>query len=343
MGFNSSEQSQSSSGVNQSQQFGSDIWGPQSGYLQDQYGKAQGNTGYDAAGWGGFNQIDEPVGDQWMYHAVADCILATSLLSSFPEVDAKRIGITGISWGGIITCIVAAVDERLKFAAPVYGCGHLGEVPGWLKSHGPPPAVGLRPAGGSDGDAARRWLDLWDPSRYLSRVRMPMLWVAGTNDFAFPLPQLQASYRQPQGERTLAVRVNMVHGQGQGAAPEEIAAFADSIVRPSRASGSSDGSPPLARLTGQGTDGKTAWARFAAARPVVKAEFNFTRDGGLWKDRKWQTAAAELKAAEGPGDAKAMPGREVRATVPDGATAWYFNLIDERGLITSTEHQEPRQ
>jgi hypothetical protein len=130
-----------------------------------------------------------------------------------------------------------------------------------------------------------------------------------------------------------------VHGQGQGAAPEEIAAFADSIVR---------GGPPLARITGQGADGpksgpipgNAAWVRFAASRPVVKAEFNFTRDGGLWKDRKWQTAAAELKAAEGPGDAKAMPGREVRATVPDGATAWYFNLIDERGLITSTEHDE---
>ncbi len=174
-----------------------------------------------------------------------------------------------------------------------------------------------------------------------------MLWVAGTNDFAFPLPQLQASYRQPQGERTLAVRVNMVHGQGQGAAPEEIAAFADSIVRPSRASGSSDGGPPLARITGQGADGpksgpvpgNAAWVRFAAARPVVKAEFNFTRDSGLWKDRKWQTVAAELKAADGPRP-QSWRGREVRATVPDGATAWYFNLIDERGLITSTEHEE---
>jgi cephalosporin-C deacetylase-like acetyl esterase len=28
-------------------------------------------------GWGGFDQIDQPVEDQWTYHAVADVILAT--------------------------------------------------------------------------------------------------------------------------------------------------------------------------------------------------------------------------------------------------------------------------
>src|SRR5438128_654197 len=48
-------------------------------------------------GWGGFNQIDGIEKDQWTYHAVADAILAHSLLRSFPEVDADRIGITGIS------------------------------------------------------------------------------------------------------------------------------------------------------------------------------------------------------------------------------------------------------
>src|SRR5881396_1135128 len=42
-------------------------------------------------GWGGFAQIDEPVTDQWSYHAVAAAVLAHSLIRSFPEVDPKRI------------------------------------------------------------------------------------------------------------------------------------------------------------------------------------------------------------------------------------------------------------
>lgn len=51
-------------------------------------------------GWGGFEQIDNPPQDQWTYHAVADAILAHSLIRSMPEVDPDKIGLTGISWGG---------------------------------------------------------------------------------------------------------------------------------------------------------------------------------------------------------------------------------------------------
>ena len=43
--------------------------------------------------------------NMWSYHAVADVILAHSLLLSFPEVDAKKTVITGISWGGYLTCL----------------------------------------------------------------------------------------------------------------------------------------------------------------------------------------------------------------------------------------------
>ena len=45
------------------------------------------------------------------------------------------------------------------------------------------------------------------------------------------------------------------------------------------------GGPPLAKVTGQDADGKTAWAAFTSARPIAKAELNYTRDKGEWKDR----------------------------------------------------------
>ena len=63
----------------------------------------------------------------WSYHAVANVIRAVSLIRSFKAVDPSRVGITGISWGGYLTCIVAGLDERLAVAVPVYGCGFLHE------------------------------------------------------------------------------------------------------------------------------------------------------------------------------------------------------------------------
>ena len=72
-----------------------------------------------------FGTIDEPIQGQWTYHAVANVILAHSLVRSFEEVDTNRTAVTGISWGGYLTCIVAGLDNRFKAAVPVYGCGFL--------------------------------------------------------------------------------------------------------------------------------------------------------------------------------------------------------------------------
>ena len=136
------------------------------------------------AGWGDFANVDLAPEDQWSYHAVAAVIRGHSLLRSMPAVDANRIGVTGISWGGYLTSIVAGMDSRFRFAAPVYGCGFLGEDSAWLKDF-----AKLGPV------RTERWLSLWDPSQYIGGARMPMLWVNGTNDFAYPLPSWRKSYR----------------------------------------------------------------------------------------------------------------------------------------------------
>ncbi|MEI6794029.1 MAG: acetylxylan esterase, partial [Verrucomicrobiota bacterium] len=52
---------------------------------------------------GTFADTKLPLKEQWMYHALADTMLANSLLRSLPEVDATKIGVMGISWGGVIT------------------------------------------------------------------------------------------------------------------------------------------------------------------------------------------------------------------------------------------------
>jgi dienelactone hydrolase len=79
-----------------------------------------------------FGNVDLAPTEQWSYHAVAAGIRAHSLIRSFPEVNADRTAVTGISWGGYLTCIVAGVDDRFRAAVPVYGCGFLHENSVWL-------------------------------------------------------------------------------------------------------------------------------------------------------------------------------------------------------------------
>lgn len=277
----------------------------------------KGKTGWDRheaggpPGWGGFNQIDDADADQWTYHAVSAVILGHSLLRSFREVDAEKIGITGISWGGYLTCIVASVDTRFKFAAPVYGCGFLGDNSTWLGTF---EKMGQEKAG--------KWLGLWDPSRHLKSAKMPFLWVNGTNDFAYPLDSYQKSYRLPPGERTLAIRIRMAHAHGgPGEKPEEIHAFANAIFK---------GGPPLAKITGQGEEKGAAWATFTSTSTVEKAELCFTKDTGKWQARKWESAPAAIER-----------GR-ASAPIPEGAKVYYLNLVDDRGLVVSTEHVETK-
>jgi dienelactone hydrolase len=257
-------------------------------------------------GWGGFSAVSEPLEEQWPYHAVAAAILGHSLLRSMPEVDPRRVGVTGISWGGYLTSIVASLDDRFRFAAPIYGCGFLGEDSTWLKNF-----AEMGP------EKAQRWLGAWDPSVYLPRAQRPMLWMNGTNDFAYPMNSWQKSYRLPKGKRTLSVPVRMKHSHPDGAIPEEIHAFANAMLR---------GGAPLVKIRAT-TSTET---RYEAAVEVVKAELNFTRDTGKWQERRWETVPAEL-------DGKA---KRASYTIPAGARVWYVNLVDARGLIVSTEHVE---
>ncbi len=256
-----------------------------------------------------FNQVDWPVQDQWTYHAVADIVLANSLLQSFHEIDRKHIGITGISWGGYLTSIAGSIDTRFRFAAPVYGCGFLGEDSYWV-----PDFKKMGPA------KAAKWLDLWDPSVYLSQARIPFLWVDGTNDFAYPLDSLQKSYRLPRGPRTLSFHLRMPHSHADGESPKEISAFADHILK---------SGPPLAVVLPQTVSGQNAQVSYQSKVPIVHANLLYTLDTGVWKDRQWQTTPAEI-----------IPDKHlVRATLPEGVKVFFFNLIDDRGLIVSSDFQ----
>jgi dienelactone hydrolase len=258
-------------------------------------------------GWGGFDQTHRAPEEQWTYHAVADAILAHSLIRALPEVDPDRTGVTGISWGGYLTCIVAGVDARFKLAVPVYGCGFYRNT------------VFAGELNKLTQEQAERWLSWWDPASYLARATMPFLWVTGSNDFAYPLDALQLSYRAASGSRALCVRLRMPHGHGgAGENPREIHVFADGILKRARG---------LPTVTASAREGTNVWATFSAESGITKAELNFTKADGRWQDRAWETAPARLT------------GNRVTAVLPEGTRVYYLNLFDDRECAVSTEHE----
>jgi dienelactone hydrolase len=253
------------------------------------------------------NFTDAEVREMWTYHAVAAAVRGHSLLRILPEVDAERIGITGISWGGYLTCIIAGIDARLKVAVPVYGCGFLGDNSCWK----PTSLATMTP------DARERWLRNFDPSQYLRGVNCPILFLNGSNDFAYPMDSYRKSYELVRaGLRMISVKIRLPHGHIWTFG--EVDAFVDSVLR---------NGPALPRLGEMNIQGTNAVAHLTSTAPLRAAELHFTTDSGEWQKREWQSVPAVLHH------------NTVSASVPSvRPLVCYLSVTDERGLKVSTQH-----
>ncbi|MBR2838823.1 MAG: family 78 glycoside hydrolase catalytic domain, partial [Kiritimatiellae bacterium] len=264
------------------------------------------------AGWGGFATVNDLDEDHWMYHAVAAVVRANSLVRSLRDVDPERVGLTGVSWGGIITCTAASIDGRFRFAAPVYGCGaNFTLAPAWQENCG---HIGQR--------NVPKWRSKWDPISYLPQCAVPIHWLDGTNDPWFALPAIERCREAMSCKSGATFRIRMVHTHGRVSEEAgEIVALADGHLR---------GGPALPQFGEVRRDGRMAVATFSAdgRLPPVRACLDYTLDPpdrvGLWFSRKWASAPATI----GNG--------EVSARLPDGAKAWYLNLETKEGLRTSS-------
>lgn len=260
-----------------------------------------------------YGDMAEPIEDQWMYHAVADTVLAHSLLRSLPEVDAERIGVMGISWGGVITSTVIGIDSRFAFAIPVYGCGHKFDSE---NQYG-------KALGKSD-----LYKKAWDPIVRLQHATMPVQWLSWPGDKHFPMDAFAASYRKASGPRLVTLIPGMKHGHGAAWRRPDSYAFADSIVRDNAI---------WARQTGAELDGDRYHASFRTTQPAEGAVLISTVDTGFTGNRTWTQSAAELNAAE----LNNVNGEwMVTATLPPGTTAWFVNL--KSGSLTASSDFEQR-
>jgi dienelactone hydrolase len=65
-------------------------------------------------------------GHPWLYETVTDTIRVLDYLQTRPDIDPQRLGMLGISMGGMNTWLTAAVDPRVKVAIPCIGVTSFG-------------------------------------------------------------------------------------------------------------------------------------------------------------------------------------------------------------------------
>lgn len=86
------------------------------GGLSEDTGGVKGNTlnGHIIRG------LDQSPADLLFRHIYLDCAQLAGIVMGFPEVDAARVGATGGSQGGGLTLACAALEPRIRKAAPVF-------------------------------------------------------------------------------------------------------------------------------------------------------------------------------------------------------------------------------
>lgn len=246
---------------------------------------------------------------QWMYHCVAQTILAHNILRSDPAVDPDRIGITGISWGGVISSIAIGYDTRFAFAIPIYCTGYLQES---LTNM----AVNFGSLASSTTWSAQDRFDL---------VEFPVLWLCWNDDSSCSIISPSLSYqstRDNHEKTTLSIIHNMQHYHSAAWNQTISYRFADWAV------GSGAG---LTRLESQ-PSGRSFTVSFTAPEDAssvsaklyyITEELTYSKKNGesaFTMDQTWLTCDCTVS------------GNTISCEVPANAHSYYLEIT----TVTST-------
>ncbi len=257
-----------------------------------------------------FTNIDSVLNQQWVYHAVYNVALAHSLLLSFKEVDKNNTGITGISWGGFLTCISAGLDNRYKAAVPVYGCGF------YFDTAGVNYRANLNKLSKS---SAERWIQQYDPSNFIGQSKAKFLWITGAKDQHFNPSMFSRTYNEVVSQSIFRLIPDMPHGHYEGAAPTEIAAFMNHYLK--------NDHYQLPFFESVNNNSSNIRAIVNTKETITAATLCFTKDKTLpFEKRVWETLPANVD------------GKKVTAQLPDGVVMWMINIKDSKGMLVSSKY-----
>ncbi len=259
------------------------------------------------------SDMAEKTEDQWMYHAVASVILAHNILRSDDRIDSEKIGICGISWGGVIASIAIGIDARFRFAVPIYGSGF--------------PREGLSPLGAIfKTENAEKWL----PEKRFPQVSMPVMWLCWNDDCNFSVNSNSMSFLATvhgNPDTCLSMLHEMRHSHNEGYTPEESYWFADRIIN----------GRGIPRVSAKYKDGTVYYS--CSEKPSRVRLFYITekmsyelrqkhRDKNFYMKQEWSI--------------NELSSEETSAPIPSEAVGRYVEFTLAQGVVlTSPYYEEP--
>ena len=214
---------------------------------------------------------------------VANIILAHSLLRSLKNVNPEKTAFVGLSWGSWYGAMVAAIDPRFKGGVEIY-CGDVKK--GSVKNS-----------------------NAFFNGRFHHAAKIPLYWVAGTNDQNVTLATLKAGFQEcPKVEnKSLVIRLPHSH----------IGFTFPSCSR--MAAHFTQGGPGLPKLSEINRNGNLVKAKILEpGKGIVKAILCYTDSTKkVYHERVWKSVAAEIEKDV------------VSAELPEGAHQFFLSVYDE--------------
>ena len=251
-----------------------------------------------------YEDAHKPIKEQWIYHAVSAVIRARNFLESTPQIDSDHIGLSGISWGGIITSTVIGFDPGFDFAIPVYGCGFLDTIDNQYKR-----AL-------SDNDVYRK---VWEPANRIAKFTNPSLWLTWRDDQHFALDAQASTYHQVGGDFAVSIKPEMEHNHPKGWNQSESYLFAKYIV--------SHGTPWVKSISTKMINQNSAQAEFQfdlniENYKVVDTSIHYSTKLGHTHEGDWVQAPTQINLLAGSNNTYIATHHQL----PNDVTRWFINL-----------------
>ena len=285
---------------------GISAWNPQSTTVSEVYGGPTNDS---------LSTSFRDINKQWIYFAISAAMKANSFIRRDTRVDENRVGITGISWGGMITSMTMCADDRFAFAVPVYCNGNFNE--------------GNMETLMNTNYAEQKTRELWEPSNYFDLVKAKVMLLNADHDFSHAMVGTNASHTQLK-ESYQVIIPDLVHGHIQGWEVKETIAFADSVV--------GKGTQKLVRVTSQTVANGQVTVKFSTSEGVRIASAEMYAIEGAY-EMGTETASAYVCGLKEDfkkvGEASVTAQGEVTLTIPENVSHFYVNLVSDEGFISS--------
>jgi dienelactone hydrolase len=257
-----------------------------------------------------------------IFDGVLAAVQALYLLRAQPDVDRNRVGVTGVSWGGYTTIMVAGLARKdVRAAYAIYGSGFFDLGSAFQQDLAKLPQ-----------DQSAEWLAQLDAQHYAPDIKARFFEASATNDTYFWPPAVSATLAEIHSAKNQVLAPNADHWMdipggcdrtAPGVPHDNSWMAMQDIYFEYMLKGQGS---PFPEVKDAEIDKNTHKVRFRVKHSVGAAEVGvyYSPTETPWKTRKWLQVKAERR------------GRWYEAQVPANVD-WFASITDSRPVTVTSE------